>query len=250
MKAIVFDVGGVFRDSSEAVYEGIKRGFQTYDTEFPFKNKDPWHLRGIGKYNNSGNCIKALLAFSRSEQNLMEIMKGDNPEHHIDEIIAEYVSDNNNELIDGIRSEYKKFFYSPEAGKLIHLYPGVKEAIDILSGKYRLALFTNTRVSSVKRDLAGIGLERFESIIDENSVSHKKPSGEGILKVCESLGEEPKNSCYVGDSVVDILASRDAGCTSIALTCGMGLRNYLERENPDYIFNNLLEMAQFMKNQS
>ena len=249
MKAIVFDVGGVFRDSSEAVNEGMKRGFQTYNIKYPFQSKDPWHLRGIGKYNNSGNCIKALLAFSRSEQNIMETMKGDNSEHLIDKIVTEYVSEKDSEIIGGIRSEYKKYFYSPEAGKLIHLYPGVKGAIDILSREFRLALFTNTRISSVKRDLADVGLGRFENIIDENSVKHKKPSGEGILKVCENLGEEPKNSCYVGDSVVDILASRDAGCNSIALTCDMGLRNHLERETPDYIFNNLLEMAQFMKNQ-
>jgi phosphoglycolate phosphatase-like HAD superfamily hydrolase len=42
---------------------------------------------------------------------------------------------------------------------------------------------------------------------------------------------------------VDIMAARDAGVMSVAVFSGMGLKKDLEKAKPDYLFENILEMA-------
>ncbi len=75
VRLLVFDLGGVFRDSSLAMYEGLKRGFNAADLEFNYDSKELWNLRGIGKYNLSKNLIKVMIAINNQNENLKEILK-------------------------------------------------------------------------------------------------------------------------------------------------------------------------------
>jgi len=242
----IFDVGGVFRDSSLAINEGFRRGFNSCGLDYGFKANDVWHLRGIGKYNNSYQAIKALLAISRTRLNLNIIINKDQPEKYLDDLIKKTISDKELKIGKKIREKYGNFFNSSEANKLIKIYPWTKKAIDLLQGKFRLAIFTNASSRSVSRDLPGLGLKKFLLILSEEDVKKKKPSGEGINKIIKKLNMLPKETAYVGDSVVDILAARDARCKSIAVTCGMGLKKHLKKERPDFIFENILEMAKYL----
>ena len=104
VKLLIFDVGGVFRDSSEAIDEGLRRGFEASGRKYDFKAEDVWHLRGIGKYNSSRNSIKALLSVSREE--LLDILKKDNAEQALDNLL-----DYDDDVVEKIRTVYKKFFY-------------------------------------------------------------------------------------------------------------------------------------------
>lgn len=58
--------------------------------------------------------------------------------------------------------------------------------------------------------------EYFKVMIADSHVSNSKPAPDGILKAIEHLKVNPNNVCYLGDSVMDIQAARDAGCTPIA----------------------------------
>lgn len=244
IKLLIFDVGGVFRDSSKAMGEGFRRGFISCGLKYGFNAQDVWHLRGIGKYNNSGNCAKALFALSGTGESLSRLIAKPNAETLLDRIVSGCTTAGDVGKIDKIRGGYKKFFYSAQAGKLIKLYPKVAEAINALhKNGYKLAIFTNAKVSSVRRDLRGVDLSKFSLIISEEDLKNKKPSGEGILKITSKLDVKPEEAIYVGDCVVDILAAKDAGCKSIALLCGMGLKNHLEKEKPDLVFKNLWEMS-------
>lgn len=246
IKLLIFDIGGVFRDSSKAINEGFRRGFVSYNLSYNFNSQDVWRLRGIGKYNNSKNCIKALFAILKTKYNLSEIIRCIDAENILDKIINENYTKDDEKVIDGIRKVYKKFFNSPEALSLIKLYPNVKNAINLLSDKgYKLAIFTNSNVRTVKRDLKELDLGKFSLVLSEEDVKNKKPSGEGILKIISKLNVEPNEAAYVGDCVVDIQAAKDARCNSIALLCGMGLKIHLEKEKPDLIFENLWEMSKY-----
>lgn len=244
IKLLIFDVGGVFRDSSRAMGEGFRRGFVSCALKYNFNAQDVWHLRGIGKYNNSGNCAKALFALSKADESLSKVIAKPNAESLLDGIVNKNTAAGDEETINKIRSGYKDFFYSESAGKLIKLYPKVAEAINALHGKgYKLAIFTNAKISSVKRDLGNVDLNKFSLVVSEEDLKNKKPSGEGILKICSGLRIAPAETAYVGDCVVDILAAKNAGCKSVALLCGMGLKNHLKRETPNFIFENLWKMS-------
>jgi len=241
----IFDVGGVFRDSSLAINEGFKRGFHSCGLDYNFKANDVWHLRGIGKYNHSQEAIKALLAVSKTGFNLNSIINRDEPEKFLDDLIRKTISKKELEICKKIGEKYKNFFNSPEANKLIKIYPWAREAIDLLYGRFRLAIFTNASARTVSRDLPSLNLKKFSFILSEEDVEKKKPSGEGIVKIIKKLNIPLEETAYVGDSVVDILAARDAKCKSIVVTCGMGLKKHLEKEKPDFIFGDILEMAKY-----
>ncbi len=249
MSLFIFDVGGVFRDSSKAINEGYKKGFLAAGLTYKFYPEDIWHLRGIGKYNRSGNCIKALLAMQKTNYNLGKITHDANAETKLDEIIKINSNNKDEKTAILIREEYKKFFNSEEANNLIKIYSNAKNNIDILHKMgYKLAIFTNSSISTVKRDLKELGLNKFSLIVSEEDVKNKKPSGEGIEKIIAEIKENKKQTFYVGDSVVDIKAAKNAGCKSVALLSGMGLEIHIRKENPDFVFGNLTEMTNYFAN--
>ena len=57
-------------------------------------------------------------------------------------------------------------------------------------------------------------------IVGESDVSHPKPHPEGILLALSSLDTSPQDAVYVGDTVVDAQAARDAGVAFIGVTTG------------------------------
>lgn len=249
MALFVFDVGGVFRDSSKAINEGYKKGFIDAGLTYSFNPEDIWHLRGIGKYNRSSNCIKTLLAIQKTGYNLNEIIHDADAETKLDEIIKNNLGNEDEKIVDFIEKEYKNFFNSQEASNLIKLYPDARNSIELLYNRgYKLGIFTNSSILTVKRDLKELGLNKFSSIVSEESVENKKPSGEGIKKIISEINEDKRQTFYIGDSVVDIKAAKNAGCKSVALLSGMGLEIHIRKENPDFIFGNLAKMAKYFVN--
>jgi HAD superfamily hydrolase (TIGR01549 family) len=242
MRLLIFDVGGVFRDSSRAVDEGFRRGFIHAGRPYNFRREDVWHLRGIGKYNSSLLCIKALLTVQKSGENLDSILKKENSEEILDFLVAKNISSEDLENAEKIRQVYKNYFSSHEAKSLIHTFDFSKEALEILSKNYRLAIFSNSSKISVERDLADLK-EFFSVILGGEDVSQPKPSGEGILNIISLLNCGKSETAYVGDTDTDISAARNAGVKSIAVCSGMSSRDYLARLKPEGLFENILEMA-------
>ncbi len=241
MKLLIFDVGGVFRDSSLVVQEGFKRGFETERLEYNFNPAGVWHLRGIGKYNSSGEAIKGLIAVQRAQEDLNRIIERVNCEEVLDKLVNKFITDDDLKSVEKIRKKYKIFFNSSKAKKHIKIFPFCKKAINKLSNKSELAIFTHSRKETVKKDLKFA--DKFSLILGEEEVKHKKPSGEGIIKVMSRLGYKENETGYIGDSVVDILAAKNAGVCSIGVCSGMGLKKHLELVKPDYLFENILELS-------
>ena len=82
--------------------------------------------------------------------------------------------------------------------------------------------------------------EFFEDIIMASFDEDKKDKA----SVFNSKFQEqvPLVLAWIGDTEVDIIAARQLGITSIALTCGLRDRFVLESFQPDYIFNDLIEV--------
>ena len=146
-----------------------------------------------------------------------------------------------------MRKAYKELFNSQEAGKLVHLYPKVEEAVDLLASlDIKLSIFTSSNRVTVARDISQIGLGKFSMIVSEDDVVHKKPSGEGAIKIMDALGAKPEQTIYIGDASIDILAARDAGCICSVVLSGMGMQSILELGKPDFIFKDLYDASTFI----
>ena len=60
------------------------------------------------------------------------------------------------------------------------------------------------------------GLEPFEVLVFDDDVRAPKPDPHGLELALEALGVEPARAAYVGDTLSDMEAARDAGLRPVA----------------------------------
>jgi phosphoglycolate phosphatase-like HAD superfamily hydrolase len=110
------------------------------------------------------------------------------------------------------------------------LVAGVHRALHLLSSRYRLAVVTTRG-----RKDAGMFLDRFalsplfEVVVTRESTWRLKPHPRPILHAAEALGVPVTRCVMVGDTTVDVKAARRAGAWAVAVLCGFGEREELER---------------------
>ena len=127
--------------------------------------------------------------------------------------------------------------------KLDHttLYPGVREALDALSG-ISMAVLTNKPVGASRGILQGLGLAgHFPIIYGGNSFESKKPDPEGVETILREVGAAPAQAMVVGDSEIDVQTARNAGTWVCGVTYGFGSHRLAEYP-PDILVDNLTEL--------
>lgn len=250
IKAIVFDVGGVIRNSSRTFNFIFGKVFEEFGFDYPFETMDTWHLRGFRNLNSRRSALRALLCIYRSGENLSDILKMPDAEARISELIENNAKPDDKELLDKMAERYVYWFYeNPESRKYTKVMPCAKEAIRALSKKYAVAVLTDSRLSLTEQWLEDTGIKKYlKCIVGEEQLKNKKPHPEGLLLIAKKLGVEPREMLYVGDSAHDIMAAKNAGCKSAAVLTGMGLESVLEKEKPDFIFDNLREAPKAFSN--
>lgn len=101
-----------------------------------------------------------------------------------------------------------------------HLYPGVAEALDALSGT-ALAVLTNKPGDFSRSILEALGVApRFARIWGAGDVKARKPDPEGLLRLMAELGASAAETWMVGDSATDVAAARAAGVKAAGVTWG------------------------------
>jgi phosphoglycolate phosphatase len=121
------------------------------------------------------------------------------------------------------------------------LYPGVREALDALSGM-SMAVLTNKPVGASRGILQGLGLAgHFRIVYGGNSFESKKPDPEGVETILREFGVAPAHAMVVGDSEIDVQTARNAGTWVCGVTYGFGSHRLAEY-SPDILVDNLTEL--------
>ena len=124
-------------------------------------------------------------------------------------------------------------------------YPGVREALDKLSGR-QLAVLTNKPVKFSKLILNGLGMAGyFRYVYGGNSFEKKKPDPVGLNTLLREFGAGPRETMMVGDSDVDIQTARNAGTWACGVTYGMGSAK-LPASEPDLLLDSLEELPAYL----
>jgi phosphoglycolate phosphatase len=124
------------------------------------------------------------------------------------------------------------------------LYPGVREALDRLyrAGKH-LGILTNKPVRISIGIMAGLGLDlHFFRIFGGNSFEQKKPDPVGIHALCGEVKVPAQRTVMVGDSHVDILTARNAGCIACGVSWGFKPESFVEHP-PDILIDDMRDLA-------
>ncbi|MBR2675416.1 MAG: HAD-IA family hydrolase [Solobacterium sp.] len=133
---------------------------------------------------------------------------------------------------------------------LIHPMPGAVEMLAKLSAMEVPCAIVSTRYFKSLAELLKLNrMDGFMSVVLGNdSVSRSKPDPEGILKAWDMLGKE--NCFYIGDSVMDVEAGRNAGAVTVAYPSNEGKRNDLIAAKPDYLIEQLSELPDLIRKES
>lgn len=116
------------------------------------------------------------------------------------------------EAIEIYRSYHKDNF-----GKLISVFPGMKELIAELSRQgYKLGLVTSRLKGTTYQGLEAYDLRQyFDCVITADDCTKHKPDPQPVLKALEKLGVKPDEAMMLGDSLFDIRCAHNAGVTSV-----------------------------------
>ncbi len=125
------------------------------------------------------------------------------------------------------------------------LRPGAREFLLTIRAKgVRTALVSNVGKKSLARALTKLGLEGlFEATLSRNDVKNLKPSPDGINLALAMMGVVGKDkSLFIGDSLDDVNAARNAGLRVIIITQGENLKEEILAAKPDYVIQGYNEL--------
>ena len=142
---------------------------------------------------------------------------------------------------------YRKI--SRENIDLITLHQGMEEVLkQIKQSGFGCSLCTGKDRYRTLEILQYFHLEKyFDRIVCSDDVEHPKPHPESLLKIMKELNWSANSTCMIGDGVNDILAAKNAGISSIAVTWGDVSENILAEQEPSILVRNSAELLRFIK---
>lgn len=128
------------------------------------------------------------------------------------------------------------------------VFPGVREVLqELKSDEVRLGVLTNSGRAAALKTLAESGLlDFFEFVLTRDDTEAMKPRPEGLLKAVGMLGPGTGEIYYVGDSVYDVRAAKEAGIKVVAITTGSYGAERLRMEGADFVMDSLAGLPRIL----
>ena len=129
------------------------------------------------------------------------------------------------------------------AGEAV-LHAGVLDTLNELKERsLRIGLVTNNSRKGTALTLNNLGLNGFfHTVVTRDDCQEMKPHPSPLSKALKNLDARADEAIYVGDSVNDILAAKEAGLRSVAVTTGAASTQQLLQYEPDYILASLNDL--------
>ena len=219
IEGVIFDIDGTLVDS-----------FPVYCSAFN---------RGIKQYNLEPVSSDFLVDALKRSANLLEVFR------------KVFPPQTDEALVEGCRKEILELFLKAEVDE-VKPFPGVCELFKNLRNKgIRIGVATG-RTSPPEKEwerFKRYGLDGFiDSIVTSREVEKRKPAPDAILECANRLKVPIENCLVVGDTEVDIIASKSAGAIAVAVSTGEVDVGLLERENPEFLFKTLADFDLFLNN--
>jgi len=127
-------------------------------------------------------------------------------------------------------------------------FEGIARTLDAIRRLgIRLGIVSGARPEVLELLRKGGVLDRFDAIVLGADVSRRKPDPEGIVKCLRELGVAPDAAIYVGDTPVDIQASRAAGVRAVAVLSGAGDSAMLSAHWPDRLLSSHARLTEIVE---
>ncbi|MBU1666899.1 HAD family hydrolase [bacterium] len=210
MKAtILFDLDGTLIDSTEAILEGFKVAFETFEGIVP-----------------SNEAIKNEIGHTL--ENMFRTLGVE------EEKVEEHVH------------AYKMHYRTIHCEKTI-LIEGAREAVEEASRFATLGVVTTKTGQYSTELLEHMNLmHHFAVLIGREHVENPKPHKEPILKALTKLEHDKSRTWMIGDTCMDIDSAKNAKIHAIAVTSGYSTHSMLEK-CASTLCKNIVEAIDYIK---
>ena len=146
-----------------------------------------------------------------------------------------------NKYFPNLTKEEQNGLYKEEISKtpVPDVFPGVKETIGYLDyRKIKMCILSTDNYTTLNPEVKKSGLE--ECFIEVKGEVYDK--GPVLVDMIKEHNFDPRFTLYVGDTDGDVNFGKYAKVQTAGMTWGLQNEHLIEESNPDYIFNNLIEL--------
>lgn len=113
---------------------------------------------------------------------------------------------------------------------------------------YKTAVVTGGGKDRVMREVKEFKLGKFfDVVVTHDDAIYEKPHPNGLKLALGGLKLKPEECVYIGDMNVDVLAAKNCGMASIAVSWGSHDIEELKKTNPHHTANDLSELYDVIK---
>ena len=229
----VFDCDGVIIDSAEDIADSANAALEHFGY---WKVPDEKLISFVG--DGAKNLVRRALDFS--------LASGFSLSKSADRKACD-------SAVESVLAWYKEYYYSHSVIKTT-LYPGIRGLLETLRAKNKkIGMLTNKPAAIAEKILRAFEIETyFDCVTAPENIKNMKPSPEGLFFTLKKINEKysarflPENVIMLGDSAVDIIAGKSFGCKTCAITGGIGSKEKLLAENPDFSFPLASEIEKYI----
>jgi phosphoglycolate phosphatase-like HAD superfamily hydrolase len=215
-KLILFDIDGTILSTKgiprRAMKRVLERKFQyfSYDDNYNYSGRTDWQI------------VEHLLDYAKIEY----------PRDYesLKEIFIEFAEELRIELENGLTP---------------HVYPGIIPLLKQLhyNNGFDLGLLTGNTAKGAELKLQAVNLYKYfpTGAFGDDAKNRNDLAGIAIKRATEYHGThiQNENIWIIGDSIYDIHCAHENNLRSLAVCTGLTTREALEKENPDFIVDNL-----------
>ena len=131
----------------------------------------------------------------------------------------------------------------------VKVFPGAMEALQEISQLVRgVGVVTSKRRPLALRGLSVTGLDCYiRHLVAFEDVQKAKPDPEPVLRGLEKFGVPAEQAVFIGDSCFDILAGRQAGVVTVAVSWGIAGPDDWRDVKPDFIVTGWPDLLALLK---
>jgi HAD superfamily phosphatase len=109
--------------------------------------------------------------------------------------------------------------------------------------KLKLGIFTGRPKVEAEYVLERFKISRFfKAVVAREDVKEGKPNPDGLLKILQKFKVKPSEALFVGDSLADLYAAKNAGVGFVGISGDEYVKSVLKSEGAEIILNNVNEI--------
>ncbi len=133
------------------------------------------------------------------------------------------------------------------ARQRLGLYPSVREVLDVLRGRYPLAVVTDAQSANARGELHKVGLlGYFDPVVVSGDHGYRKPDRRLFQFALDGMDVAAGNALYVGNDMYrDIYGAREAGMRTVMFDSDQGTKAHLDCV-PDHTITDFRDLLQIL----